>query len=244
MKTQKSPTSFAGKTKLLNTALSILFILFTINGYSCVNCNQEVQDGILQSLYENHFSMFTAFIVLAIVVILLVYLTIKNLKIIRDSGHHTLSELPLKYTAMVLGIGLGGFADGIVLHQILQWHEMLTNKLPSTTIVSKSVNMFWDGVFHLFTFLITLTGIYLFWNLLQHFHINKSRNLLTGGLLCGWGIFNVLEGVINHQILKLHNVREFSSHTDLWNYGFLSFGLLLIIGGWLLMRKTNNKLKS
>jgi uncharacterized membrane protein len=25
-----------------------------------------------------------------------------------------------------LGIGLGGFVDGIVLHQILQWHHMST----------------------------------------------------------------------------------------------------------------------
>lgn len=28
---------------------------------------------------------------------------------------------------ILLGLGLGGFFDGIVLHQILQWHHMLTD---------------------------------------------------------------------------------------------------------------------
>jgi uncharacterized membrane protein len=28
--------------------------------------------------------------------------------------------------AFIMGLGLGGFIDGIVLHQILQWHHMLT----------------------------------------------------------------------------------------------------------------------
>jgi uncharacterized membrane protein len=28
---------------------------------------------------------------------------------------------------VLLGLGLGGFVDGIVLHQILQWHHMLTD---------------------------------------------------------------------------------------------------------------------
>jgi uncharacterized membrane protein len=33
---------------------------------------------------------------------------------------------PPKLPAFLMGIGLGGFIDGIVLHQILQWHHMLT----------------------------------------------------------------------------------------------------------------------
>ena len=28
---------------------------------------------------------------------------------------------------ILLGVGLGWFVDGIVLHQILQWHHMLTD---------------------------------------------------------------------------------------------------------------------
>lgn len=46
--------------------------------------------------------------------------------------------MQLAFAAIVLGIGLGGFVDGIVLHQILQWHEMLSNKIPPDTLVNKA----------------------------------------------------------------------------------------------------------
>jgi uncharacterized membrane protein len=34
--------------------------------------------------------------------------------------------LPLS-PGVLIGFGVGGFVDGIVLHQILQWHHMLTS---------------------------------------------------------------------------------------------------------------------
>ena len=37
-------------------------------------------------------------------------------------GTQTAPNLP----AFLMGVGLGGFIDGILLHQILQWHHMLT----------------------------------------------------------------------------------------------------------------------
>ena len=33
---------------------------------------------------------------------------------------------PLVRAGMILGLGLGGFFDGIVFHQILQWHHMVS----------------------------------------------------------------------------------------------------------------------
>jgi len=35
--------------------------------------------------------------------------------------------IPLIAAGIFLGLGLGGFVDGILLHQILQWHHMLSN---------------------------------------------------------------------------------------------------------------------
>ena len=51
---------------------------------------------------------------------------------------------------ILLGIGLGGFVDGIVLHQILQWHHMLTSEgdYPPTTVAGLETNTLWDGLFH------------------------------------------------------------------------------------------------
>jgi uncharacterized membrane protein len=49
----------------------------------------------------------------------------------------------------LFGLGLGGFFDGIVLHQVLQWHHMLTDAgYPATSIENLQINTLWDGFFH------------------------------------------------------------------------------------------------
>jgi len=67
---------------------------------------------------------------------------------------------------VLLGVGLGGFVDGIVLHQILQWHHMLTaeGSFPPTSVDGLKDNTLWDGLFHAFTWLATATGLALLWN--------------------------------------------------------------------------------
>jgi len=206
----------------------------------CITCNNAVQKGIYNSMfYPNLGYMLSAFIVLAVIILIFSMLATRRYqsRIIANPGFNEKNALPLMAAATVLGIGIGGFIDGIVLHQILQWHEMLTNKLPADTLVNKSVNMFWDGIFHLFTLITTTIGVFLLWNLLNKKNINTSKYLLWGGLSMGWGLFNLVEGIIDHQLLKLHNVREFSPHQEVWNYGFLIFGLLLVILGWYWRKK-------
>ena len=61
---------------------------------------------------------------------------------------------------IALGIGLGGFVDGILLHQILQWHNMGSAVLPPVTMEAMRRNMAWDGLFHLAVWLVTLTGAF------------------------------------------------------------------------------------
>src|SRR5690606_28162013 len=69
------------------------------------------------------------------------------------NAHRNSIALP----GLVLGIGLGGFADGILLHQILQWHHMLSSTdtdnlgLPfydPATVGGLRMNTLWDGLFH------------------------------------------------------------------------------------------------
>jgi uncharacterized membrane protein len=54
-------------------------------------------------------------------------------------------------------------------------------------------------------------------------------------MLLGWGMFNVVEGVIDHHILSIHHVRSGEFQTP-WDIGFLVFGALLVIIGWLVRR--------
>jgi uncharacterized membrane protein len=208
---------------------------FASSAFACISCNKQVRDGIFNSaFYPNLLIILSAFLVLAVVIVVLVVITNKNAK--------PLSPIPLTTASMVLGIGIGGFIDGIVLHQILQWHEMLSNKIPSTEYVGKSINMFWDGIFHFFCLLVVLIGIILMWKLLFRKDINRSGRLLTGGLLLGWGLFNIIEGLIDHHLLKLHNVVELSPNHDTGNYIFLGISILMIFLGYWLFHKEKHSI--
>src|SRR3954453_11481952 len=59
----------------------------------------------------------------------------------------------------VLGVGLGGFVDGILLHQLLQWHHMLSSTHSPDTVPGLRMNTVWDGLFHAFTWLAVLVGL-------------------------------------------------------------------------------------
>jgi uncharacterized membrane protein len=123
---------------------------------------------------------------------------------------------PLLLAAVLLGVGLGGFADGIVLHQILQWHHMLSSVLVPDDIVSVKINMFWDGLFHAFTWMVTAVGILLFWRASRRGDALWSGRVLFGGMLMGWGLFNFVEGLIDHQLLSVHHVKPGAGQLFQW----------------------------
>ncbi len=215
-------------------------LLLLTPAQACIACNKAVQDAIFDSMfYVNLLSIIEPFILLAILVAILSAAATRGYKrwLYTNPSQHRDAYVPLTAAATIIGIGMGGFVDGIVLHQILQWHEMLSNRIPPTTLEAKTVNMFWDGIFHLFTFLVTLTGIIMLWQLLTKRGINRNGWLLSGGLLLGWALFNILEGLANHHILKLHNVREITTSIDGWNFGFLIFSVLLGGVGLALIKK-------
>jgi uncharacterized membrane protein len=140
---------------------------------------------------------------------------------------------------ILLGIGLGGFVDGIVLHQILQWHHMLssTEAHPATTVAGLETNTLWDGLFHAATWIAVAIGLYLLWRRTTDWRWAISGRAFVGWLLVGWGLFNLVEGIVDHQILGIHHVREGAGIDETaWDLGFLAFGLLLVLGGWFLAR--------
>ena len=142
---------------------------------------------------------------------------------------------------ILLGIGLGGFVDGIVLHQILQWHHMLTSEgsYPDTTVAGLEANTLWDGLFHAATWVAVAVGLYILWRRATDWRWAISGHALLGWMLVGWGVFNLVEGIVDHHILTIHHVREGSNQTA-WDLAFLAFGALLLLGGWALTRAAKN----
>jgi uncharacterized membrane protein len=131
----------------------------------------------------------------------------------------------------VLGIGLGGFVDGIVLHQILQWHNMGSAVLRPVTLEAMHTNMTWDGLFHAATWAVTFLGVWMLW--VEGQSTAETSRVLCGQLLVGWGVFNLVEGIIDHHLLDIHHVRDLPVHVPLYDWAFLAVGGVLFIGiGW------------
>ena len=69
-----------------------------------------------------------------------------------------------------------------------------------------------------------------------------SGRAFFGWLLVGWGLFNFVEGIVDHQVLTIHHVREGADNAWFYDGGFLAFGGLLLVGGWLLTRSAEARL--
>jgi uncharacterized membrane protein len=157
----------------------------------------------------------------------------------RLTGPSAVIRLP----GLLLGLGLGGFVDGILLHQVLQWHHMLSStgsanidvgRYPTNTVPGLQINTLWDGLFHVVTWLAVLSGLALLAARVTDGRTRLFRSrTLWGWALVGWGLFNLVEGVIDHHILGIHHVHG-GSQQIWWDVGFLLLGALLIAAGWLL----------
>ncbi|MFI5688043.1 DUF2243 domain-containing protein [Streptomyces sp. NPDC051636] len=151
----------------------------------------------------------------------------------------------LRLPGIVLGVGLGGFVDGILLHQLLQWHHMLTSTdhdhigvkyYSPKTVSGLEMNTVWDGVFHAVCWVAVIAGLGILHSRVTH---NRraawASRALWGWILAGWGMFNLVEGLLDHQILGIHHVRG-GPYQAWWDAGFLALGGLLVAGGFLLQR--------
>ncbi|GAB3673878.1 DUF2243 domain-containing protein [Saccharopolyspora tripterygii] len=151
----------------------------------------------------------------------------------------------LRGPGILLGVGLGGFVDGILLHQVLQWHHMLTSTNTDNvgvryydpeTVSGLEMNTVWDGLFHTVCWLFVLVGLALLYSRVTHRRRQVwTSRVLWGWVLVGWGVFNLVEGILDHHILGIHHVHG-GPYQLWWDIGFLVFGALLVAGGYLLQR--------
>ena len=141
-----------------------------------------------------------------------------------------MNKRPLVTAGLILGIGLGGFIDGILFHQIFQFHSMLSAVLPQTTLLNVKVSMFWDGLFHLFTWIATISGIVLLWHSSLHKMNFWNGTALFGAILSGCGLFNFVEGAIDHYLLQIHHVYE-NAGLSVYDHLFLASGIIFMYAG-------------
>ena len=149
-----------------------------------------------------------------------------------------MTSRPPLLASVVLGVGFGGFVDGIVLHQLLQWHHMVSAEgcCPADTLGGLQDNTLADGVFHAVTWLVAFAGTLLAVRAWRRGELAPPWSLHAGGLLFGWGLFNLLDSA-NHFILGLHHIRDDLGGPIAWDVGFLVFALALLAAGAALARR-------
>ena len=145
--------------------------------------------------------------------------------------------LPIRAPGIILGVGLGGFFDGIFLHQVFQLHHMFSSIVTVDTVPGLRMNTLGDGFFHTVTWLAVLLGLGMLYA-----RVTAARRqvwgsaVLWGWILNGWGWFNLVEGLIDHEILGIHHVYA-GANQLLWDMLFLASGVILILAGWSIARR-------
>jgi uncharacterized membrane protein len=135
-----------------------------------------------------------------------------------------------------LGFGLGGFFDGILLHQILQWHHLLS--AVDQARGNLRLLILTDGLFHLLMYVVCAVGLGLLLRSRRHFAEEGAGQRLIATLLIGFGGWHLVDALLSHWILGLHRVRMDVGNPLVWDLAWLAvFGLVPMLAGWLLGRR-------
>jgi len=137
------------------------------------------------------------------------------------------SHRRLVVSGLLLGAGAMGAVDEIVFHQLLHWHHFYDRAGGTAGLVS-------DGLLHAATWSATVAGL----ALLADLRRRQAFDALAwwGAVLLGAGGFQTWDGVVDHKLLRVHQVRygvDLTGYDLLWTGG----GVLLALVGALLLRR-------
>jgi uncharacterized membrane protein len=130
-------------------------------------------------------------------------------------------------SGLFVGIGVAGFLDETVFHQLLHWHHFWDGGSQSAGLVS-------DGAFHAASWLCMVAGLFWFADLRRR--DGWQSRAWVGGILIGAGGFQLYDGLVQHKLLGLHQIRY---QVTLWPYDLVwntLAAIMIIVGAVLLWR--------
>jgi len=132
---------------------------------------------------------------------------------------------------LLIGFALGGFFDGILLHQILQWHHLLSG-LADSVASNLPFQVLADGLFHLLMYVIAVLGGMV---LLGYRSSEENSGSVLRPVLLGFGAWHVLDAFISHWVLGIHRIKMESEMPIVWDLLWLVvFGIAPIVIGLML----------
>ncbi len=142
----------------------------------------------------------------------------------------------LRWAGFLLGFSLGGFFDGILLHQVLQWHHLLSN-VQAAALQDIRVQMLADGLFHALMYVIAVWALVLLWKARADCAAPGAGRALWAQALIGFGIWHIVDSVFSHWITGIHRIRVDSPNPLFWDLlWFAVFGIAPLVIGWVLQR--------
>jgi uncharacterized membrane protein len=128
----------------------------------------------------------------------------------------------------LLGVGAAAMLDEVVFHQILHWHHFYDRSTTATGLVS-------DGLFHAFSWFATVAGFYVMVTLARHRRLRMRA--VWGGFLTAAGAFQLYDGLVQHKLMGLHQIRY---DVDLLPYDLTWFAVaaVLLVAGAALVAST------
>lgn len=140
-----------------------------------------------------------------------------------------------EWAGYALGFGIGGFFDGILLHQILQWHHLLSGI--DQTRLDIRVLVLWDGIFHALMYVIAGVGLWLLWRARKEFPAPHADRRLFANALIGFGAWHIADSILSHWLLGIHRIRMDVENPLFWDIlWFGAFGVIPAASG-LMMRR-------
>jgi uncharacterized membrane protein len=143
----------------------------------------------------------------------------------------------LKWAGFLLGLWLGGFFDGILLHQILQWHHLLSNV---NAVQDMRMQIMFDGAFHALMYVIAAIALMKLWRSRAAMNDAAASGRLWGNAFMGFGVWHIVDSFFSHWITGIHRIKIDSPNPLMWDLiWFLAFGVVPAIIGWRMLRKTD-----
>ncbi len=135
------------------------------------------------------------------------------------------------WSGVLFGVGLAAFIDETIFHQLLHWHHFYDLSTTAVGLVS-------DGFFHAFSWFATIASLFLFADLRRRKGLWLTR--WWGGVLLGAGIFQLYDGLVQHKLMGIHQIRydvELAPYDWTWNI----IAVVMIIVGSILLWRTRRR---
>lgn len=136
------------------------------------------------------------------------------------------------WSGFLFGIGFIAFMDEAVFHQLLRWHHFYDKSTTDIGLIS-------DGLFHAFSWFATIAGLFLLADIRRRNGFWFKRWM--AGVFIGVGGFQLYDGIIQHKIMRLHQIRYVENvlfYDIVWN---VVAAIILLIGIYLLRRTKNER---